>query len=635
MPSHRSDLALYLGVVIAAAALIVAAVEASSAAVTVPIAFALGVLVALVLHRVVRATHAGGSGEEGPKDPRDNTGMSAGPAASASSATSPLATASPAPGDPTPGEIGDVGEPVSSKPSGPSGETPSDDVGSSTSDLESGVSLETVVVLQRLEESLQDIQPLTSAVALWLLDPASATYRLVEARGTMRPPCVPLDAGEGVVGTADDEDRPSLGRETLVLDGGESRQVWRFAWGLEVGEARGVLSVDVLTPERPDAVALEAAVRSYRAPLSGSLAVHIARDETRIVRSLLEVARALSRSSSEGRLLDTALDHAMEMSGAATGSVMLADDGDRLRIATARGLPDSVVEGTAVSKGEGIAGWVFAMGKPLLVEDIPSRNANKGRRDVRSAVSVPLKDEDGVLGVLNVGSQAYPARLTRSHVDALEVIGRQTAVALRNARAVAESRDLYFDTLRILAETMEWKNPYAAGGTRRTLDYARRLSRDMGMSSGEARAVEIAVLFHDLGMSAVEDGREPGRPLSTVERGIVAMHPVVAAQLLAEAPSLRAVAPIVYHHHERYDGEGYVDGLSGDEIPLGARVLAVADAFVAMTSPRPYRDEMTMQEAAGSLRENAGTQFDPQVVDVFLESVETSGACTEAVPPSA
>jgi HD-GYP domain-containing protein (c-di-GMP phosphodiesterase class II) len=114
---------------------------------------------------------------------------------------------------------------------------------------------------------------------------------------------------------------------------------------------------------------------------------------------------------------------------------------------------------------------------------------------------------------------------------------------------------------------------------------------------------------------------------------MVSTHPVIAAQLLDEAPSLREVAPIVYHHHERYDGEGYVGGLAGDAIPLGARVLAVADAYVAMTSARTYRDELTPSEAAAALRENSGTQFDPEVVEVFLGLVQTSGEPTETASP--
>jgi GAF domain-containing protein len=398
---------------------------------------------------------------------------------------------------------------------------------------------------------------------------------------------------------------------------------------VRAGETTGVVAVDAASSARPDSDALENALRPLRPSISGCLALMLTRDETRIVRSLVEIARDLSRELSERELLESALEHAMTMSTAATGSVMLADRSGRLRIRLARGLPDGVIDETVVSKGEGIAGWVFATEEPLLVEDIPARNANRGRRDVRSAVSVPMKDEDGVIGVLNVGSRAYPARLTHIHVDALEVIGRQTAVALRNARAVAESRDLYFDTLRILAEAMERKDPQARGGARRTLELARHLASELGMDAHEARAVEIAALFHDLGMSAL-GGRDGSRPLSTVEHGIVTMHPVIAAELLEEAPALREVAPIVYHHHERFDGGGYVGGLEGEEIPLGARVLAVVDAYVSMTSTRPYREALSVEDAAASLREGAGEQFDPHVVEVFLEALQTSGDRTWA-----
>jgi HD-GYP domain-containing protein (c-di-GMP phosphodiesterase class II) len=97
------------------------------------------------------------------------------------------------------------------------------------------------------------------------------------------------------------------------------------------------------------------------------------------------------------------------------------------------------------------------------------------------------------------------------------------------------------------------------------------------------------------------------------------MHPVIAAEILEQAPALREVAPIVYHHHEHYDGAGYVNGLSGAEIPLGARILAVADAYVAMTSMRPYRQAMSHEAAVAELRANAGTQFDPHVVEALVD----------------
>jgi HD-GYP domain-containing protein (c-di-GMP phosphodiesterase class II) len=129
----------------------------------------------------------------------------------------------------------------------------------------------------------------------------------------------------------------------------------------------------------------------------------------------------------------------------------------------------------------------------------------------------------------------------------------------------------------------------------------------------------VAAMLHDVGMSAagnvapVTDG-----PLSTVEWGMLKMHPVIAAEIMSEAPALSAVMPLVYHHHENFDGTGYVAGLSGSDIPLGARILAVADAYVAMTSQRPYRATMTQAQAIRELQGRAGTQFDPQVVDALL-----------------
>jgi HD-GYP domain-containing protein (c-di-GMP phosphodiesterase class II) len=262
---------------------------------------------------------------------------------------------------------------------------------------------------------------------------------------------------------------------------------------------------------------------------------------------------------------------------------------------------------------------VLSSDKPLLVEDLPGSGTSP-RRDVRSAVSVPISDEEGVVGVLNVGSRAFPARFTRAHMDAVEVLGRQACVAYRNAVAVDSVRDLYLSTLRTLAVAIESKDPYSRGSTDRVLDLCSALGRMMGMEGDELVSLEVAALFHDMGMAAVGGVVSTGdRPLSTVERGLLKMHPVIAADILEQAPALAAVAPIVYHHHEHYDGTGYANGVSGEDIPLGARVLSVVDAYVAMTSARPYRAALSVKEAASEIRDHAGTQFDPEVVDRFLE----------------
>ena len=406
---------------------------------------------------------------------------------------------------------------------------------------------------------------------------------------------------------------------TTVADDCGEATVWHYVVPVSLGRVSGAASVDFVG-ERPELDNLNRIVAAFRLPLAAALALEVASQESDAARTLLETARELARLLDPDAVVRTALSSALEVTGATTGSVMLYDEsGVHLNIAAAVGLPAEVIDSTKVRPGDGIAGWVALSGQPLVVEDLPGRDTPARSRGLRSAASIPVADNDGVLGVLNVGSTDHPSRFTTSDLETLGVLAYQTAVAVRNARAVASASDLYFDTLKAFALAIELKDPYAHGGTDRVMHYAALLAERMVLPPDETRALEVASMLHDIGMpSAGESALSSDRPLSTVERGLITMHPVIAAEILEQAPALAQVAPIVYHHHERYDGSGYVGGLAGEAIPLGSRVLAVADAFVAMTSRRPYRDALSESEALKELRKESGTQFDPAVVDAFL-----------------
>ena len=458
--------------------------------------------------------------------------------------------------------------------------------------------------------------------SLWLADESSATLRQIAGFGPMAPSGQPVSLDDGRVmarayaeGTAEIE-------EVARLRGSSGHDVlWRFALPIVAGEQRGVAAIDFRAAERPDIRTLPAATAPMRGALAGTLALHIAHTELETAHALVDAARDLSRLLDPREVLATALHTAMEISGAATGSVMLLDpESGRLVITISRGLPDEVVRSTSLGEGEGIAGWVLATRQPLLIEDLPARTSAARRHGIRSAVSVPIGDDDGVLGVLNVGSRSFPARFGDSHMRTIEMLGRQTATALRNARAVSESRELYFDTLKALALALETKDPYSRGGTERVLEYADALGAVFNLSDQEHEALRIAALLHDIGMASVGEAVTTGdRTLTTIERALLKMHPQIAAEILAEAPALRYVVPIVYHHHEWFDGAGYLTGVAGESIPIGARILAVADAYVAMTSNRPYRRAFTTAEALRDLEDKAGTQFDPEVVDALRD----------------
>ncbi len=458
------------------------------------------------------------------------------------------------------------------------------------------------------------------AAHLWFADSGSGTLRMIVSEGPLSPSDRPLPLDDPTLGRA-------LSRGTVTIDQlnrfttptSGTTVVSRVSFPVVTGDLKGVAGLDFVGPV-PDGEGLTALGTAMRLPLAAALALHRAQKRTEESVALIDAARELSGVLDAHDVLRLTLDRAIGLAQAGTGSIMLLDEvTSQLTIAEASGLPEDVIASTVVKIGEGIAGWVAASGQAVLIEDLPGNRVSGQKHGVRSAVSVPLGDDQGLLGVINVGSRTFPARFTREHLEALELLGQQAAVALRNARRVSSAGELYFDTLRTLAIALEAKDPYSEGGTERVVEYATAIARAMHLDRDESRAIEIAAMLHDIGMSALGSvGAEGTRPLTTVDRGLLKMHPMIAADILEQAPALRSVAPIVYHHHEHFDGTGYVAGVAGEGIPLGARILSVADAYVAMTSDRPYRNAMSTERAAGELLEKAGTQFDPDVVSAFL-----------------
>jgi len=464
-----------------------------------------------------------------------------------------------------------------------------------------------------------------SSAHLWVDDDTAATLRLVAVETV--PECMPSSPVqvEALIERVHKDGVAALEPISRLSTNVEASTVWRYAVPIGFASFKGVAAVDLVGTTEPDVEVLNRVAAELRMPLVCALVLHVSEGRNKATRVLLEATRDLSRSLIPEDVISASLARAMSLTNAATGSIMLVDDvAGRLHIAAAEGLPADIVKDSSVSVGEGIAGWVAASRQPLLVEDLPGRRGRGQRHGVRCAISVPIADKEGLLGVLNVGSRAYPAAFTDGHMEVLELLGHQTAVALRNARAIELSQSLYFDTLKALALALETKDPYATGGTERIVQLVTDLGHELEISPEEQEALELAALLHDIGMAAVADAgvASPG-PLTTVERGLLKMHPKVAAEILSHTPALNAVAPIVFHHHERFDGAGYGGGVGGSDIPMGARILSVADAFVAMTSDRPYRKAKPIDKALAELQENAGTQFDPDVVQALVRLHES------------
>ena len=181
-----------------------------------------------------------------------------------------------------------------------------------------------------------------------------------------------------------------------------------------------------------------------------------------------------------------------------------------------------------------------------------------------------------------------------------------------------EAQTTFVETLVTLAETIDLRDPYTAGHSQRVADYSRKLTLALHVDDETVGHIENGALLHDIGKIGVPDAVlfENGA-LDPRERLLIEHHPVIGTRLIGRVPCAEHVTPCVLHHHERVDGSGYPHGLRHEEIPLGARIIAVADAFDAMTTDRPYRLALSAQTAVERLIEGSGKQFDSRCVAAF------------------
>lgn len=182
-----------------------------------------------------------------------------------------------------------------------------------------------------------------------------------------------------------------------------------------------------------------------------------------------------------------------------------------------------------------------------------------------------------------------------------------------------DMRHMYMETIEAFTKAIEAKDSYTSGHASRVGKYAEKLAKAVKLSDYKIDKIKTAALLHDIGKIGIEDGilKKPGK-LSKEEYEIIKQHPVIGAQILKDVYFLKDVINIIKYHHERYDGSGYPEGISGDDIPIEAAVLAIADVFDAMTSDRPYRKALTREQALNEIESNAGTQFHPELAEAFV-----------------
>ncbi len=244
--------------------------------------------------------------------------------------------------------------------------------------------------------------------------------------------------------------------------------------------------------------------------------------------------------------------------------------------------------------------------------------------NIGSMLLIPLQVEKKAMGALYFWRQ-QAGGFTPDLVRLCQTAALVASLAIRKAFDYENLRTAYLGTVNAMVKSIEAKSPFTGGHSERVSQYVEILGQALKMDTDHLDRLKLAALLHDLGKLATPGAilSKPGM-LTDSEQEEIKKHPSVGAEIVAEAPQLLDVLPVVRWHHERVDGAGYPDGLKGEQIPLEARITAIADAFDAMTSDRPYRRRMTEEEASKELEKNAGTQFDAQLVEIFCKSLRSN-----------
>jgi hypothetical protein len=286
---------------------------------------------------------------------------------------------------------------------------------------------------------------------------------------------------------------------------------------------------------------------------------------------------------------------------------------DRRRVLRSRALESGMVGGD-VYRGGTLRAF------PSIPKDPPAHfPAYVGRAGFRSGVVLPVLGKSGIVGVMSI----YFLEPGKPEGDAFEVlvlVNQVASVALENATLYQEVQRSYVSTIEALTTAIDAASPMTHGHSKRVTQFALILGESVGLSPEEQTTLRYGALLHDIGKLGVKPQiLEKQGALSEEELGVMREHPVIGERIIAPVEFLQAARPIVRHHHERWDGKGYPDRMRGEEVPLAARIVSIADFYDAMISMRPYKRALRHEDVAREIARESGAAFDPDLSERFLD----------------
>jgi putative nucleotidyltransferase with HDIG domain len=341
---------------------------------------------------------------------------------------------------------------------------------------------------------------------------------------------------------------------------------------------------------------------------------------------LLRAGHHLVHLESEEELLHTILNEAVGALDAQRGAIVLSDDPhEPLRLRALANGPQSSQVASRTGFSQSLAQRCFQRGESILccsVDDdaelLAARSIAEGT--MSSVMCVLLRTPRKRLGVLHLDRGPLQEPFTKEDLRLADALAAHVSFGIESAQMLRKQRDLFYATIMMLAQAVEMRDSWTGGHTARVTEYSFLLAQQMQLSDKELRLIRIGTPLHDIGKIGIEDKIlcKPTK-LTPDEFEIMKTHTTKGAKIIEQVAELSEVIPIVRSHHERWDGLGYPDGLSGTTIPQLARIVAVADAFDAMTSDRPYRKGLPADFAFAEVEKQRGKQFDPTAATAFLQ----------------
>lgn len=352
----------------------------------------------------------------------------------------------------------------------------------------------------------------------------------------------------------------------------------------------------------------------------------------------MELAHTLSKKTGLNEVLKEVVGILQERLDFDRGAIFLADaEKMKLKFAIGYGYDEDqkiLLENTTFNLRKPGSKGVFVRSfwerKPFLVSDINLIKDDLSLRSVefakrmgaRAFICCPILYQDEPVGVLVVDNVTTKRPLVQRDIDLLSSIARELGIWIENARLIETKHKQLLNLIHVLVSSLDARDQMTLGHSERVAEYAYGIAKELGLSNEDCEVIRIAALLHDYGKIAIPDSLlHKNGHLSPIEFEGIKRHASKTREILDlvgfDGPYAK-IPQIAGSHHERFNGSGYPYRLRGHQIPLGGRILAVADVFDALTSPRPYRNAYTPEEALKIITEGAGTQFDPEVVEAFI-----------------